>query len=84
MSGIERSVDKLGRIVLPIKYRKKLGIEADDTVIVSLDEGVITVAPTKKICALCGKHTLNSLETRICDLCIQKINESQKQIKNES
>ena len=55
MSGIERSVDDLGRIVLPIKYRKRLGICSNDKVIVDVDRGVITISPMKGVCALCGE-----------------------------
>ena len=80
MSGIERNVDKLGRIVLPKKYRQKLGIQPDDKVIVRLDKGVITVSPSKRICALCGGEVKAASIQRICDLCIQEIKDIGVQI----
>ena len=75
MHGIERSIDKLGRIVLPMEYREKLGIKTDDKIIISLDNGVIILSPAKRMCALCGKEIGISKEMRICDLCVKKIKE---------
>ena len=34
--GIEKEVDKLGRIVLPVKFRAQLGIKTEEKVLVSL------------------------------------------------
>ncbi len=75
MSGIERAVDKLGRIVLPIKYREKLGIKTDDKVIISLEDGIITVSPTEGVCALCGAGIKESCKLRVCRACIKRIKE---------
>ncbi|MBQ7344414.1 MAG: AbrB/MazE/SpoVT family DNA-binding domain-containing protein [Clostridia bacterium] len=75
MSGIERSVDKLGRIVLPIKYREKLGIKTDDKVIISLEKGMITVSPAEGVCALCGAEITESCRLRVCRTCIKRIKE---------
>jgi bifunctional DNA-binding transcriptional regulator/antitoxin component of YhaV-PrlF toxin-antitoxin module len=75
MSGIERNVDKLGRIVLPIKYRERLEINTDDKVIVSLDEGVITISPSKNVCALCGREIQSFCRLRVCRECVKKIKE---------
>ena len=75
MHGIERSIDKLGRIILPIEYREKLGIKTDDKIIISLDNGLIILSPYKRMCALCGKEISDSKQMRICDLCIKKIKE---------
>ena len=75
MSGIERSVDKLGRIVLPIRYRKKLGINTDDTVVVSLEDNIITISPAKNICVLCASSLSEQSKMRLCKECINKIKE---------
>lgn len=40
-----KKVDKLGRIVLPINYRKALGLQMDSEVILGMDNGVITAEP---------------------------------------
>ena len=77
MSGIERSVDKLGRIVLPVRYRKKLGINTNDTVIVSLEDNVIIISPVKNICVLCASSLSEPSKMRLCKECINKIKEGQ-------
>ena len=75
MNGIEKTVDKLGRIVLPIKYREQIGINTDDKVIVSLDDGVIIISPSRNVCALCG-HEIQALSRyRVCRECARKIKE---------
>ena len=76
MSGIERSVDDLGRIVLPIKYRKRLGICSNDKVIVDVDRGVITISPMKGVCALCGEAIQSESRVRLCRMCIDKVKKS--------
>lgn len=73
--GIKRKVDKLGRIVLPMQYRKKLGIVTDDTVIVSLKNDTITVSPTKQLCSLCGRRDIFPSDLSVCSTCIRKIKE---------
>ena len=37
MSGIEKDVDRLGRIVVPMEYRKKLGITEGSKIVFFLD-----------------------------------------------
>ena len=75
MSGIERNVDKLGRVVIPISYREKLGIKTDDTVVITLRDEFIAIAPSKKICSLCGKGIEHTLDISACDECIKRIKE---------
>ena len=77
--SIERSVDKLGRVVLPIKYREKLGIKADDKVIIDLDGDTIMISPTKSICALCGDIIADPENMRICDTCLSKIRNEERE-----
>ena len=55
MNGIEKDMDNLGRVVIPIKYRRKLGIENNSTVLVSLEDDTILIHPKNRHCALCGK-----------------------------
>ena len=73
MNGIEKDVDNLGRIVLPIKYRKKLGIESNSKVLVTLEDDGIIISPTIKHCALCGKNIEKENKFKLCDECILKI-----------
>ena len=80
MKGIERSIDKLGRIVLPISFREQLGLEANEKVTILLEGDKITLYPTNKICALCGNKITTSNDIRICDTCIDKIRKNENSI----
>lgn len=73
MGGIEKEIDYFGRVVIPVKFRKKLGIESDSKVALSLDDGVITISPLSTLCALCGKPADKERELRLCSECIMKI-----------
>ena len=44
MKGIERSIDKLGRIVLPVSFREQLNLTTDDKIIISLEKGKIVLS----------------------------------------
>ena len=76
MSGIEKSVDELGRIVLPIKFRKKLGLQNKSKVIISLNDNSIFITPTEACCAVCGGYVDVNLKLRLCRKCIKKVKES--------
>ena len=73
MNGIEKEVDDLGRVVIPIKFRKKLGIVSKAKVTVCIDDDTILISATNRICALCGSDINRVRELRICDKCIDKI-----------
>ena len=72
MNGIEKEVDNLGRIVLPVKFRKKLGINAYSKLIMSLEDESIVIRPANRHCALCGK-TVEKGKYNLCGECILKI-----------
>ena len=44
----ERKVDELGRIVLPRPFRELLNIQEKDVLTVTLQDGVIILAPAKQ------------------------------------
>ncbi len=73
MNGIEREVDNLGRVVIPIEYRKKLGIKANKKVLVSLNGNAIVLVPVDYYCALCGQNITKDRGIRLCDCCINRI-----------
>ena len=73
MSGIERKIDKLGRLVLPISYREALGLTENSKVTVHLDNGVISIIPTEEECLLCGKNENLNRALHICESCIEKV-----------
>lgn len=73
MSGIEKEVDNLGRVVIPISFRRLLGIEPNSKVLVSIENDVLHISPANKQCALCGKKVPNGQKVRLCNHCISKI-----------
>ena len=75
MEGIEKRVDALGRVVIPIEFRKEVGIKLNSKVLVSLDGNAVTISSTSESCALCGKQIKENCNFRLCDSCISKIKE---------
>ena len=73
MVGIEKEGDALGRVVIPIEYRKSLGIEANTKVFITLENNALFISPAKACCALCGKPTQESSGIRLCEDCIKKV-----------
>ena len=75
MNAIVRRVDKLGRIVLPMNYRKALGLNPESEVVLGIDDGIITVKPCGEGCKLCGSRDNVNESLTICNMCIEKIKE---------
>ena len=73
MSNIEKRIDKLGRMVLPATFRKKLGLETNSKVLLYLEDQAIWLTPAEEYCALCGSGTDIDQELRLCSTCITKI-----------
>ena len=73
MSGIERKVDKLGRIVLPIGYRDRLGLSENSKVSVSISGNELIITPLEKKCAICGKKEDLHTSLPICSYCAEMI-----------
>ena len=77
-TGIERKVDELGRIVLPMEVRKKFGIEEKDSLDILIDEEkeYIILKKSKKCCLKCGStERLKELKNNvyICEECLNKV-----------
>lgn len=53
-TGIVRKIDDLGRIVLPIEFRKSLGIDKRDSLEIFTDEDRIILKKYDPACVFCG------------------------------
>ena len=53
MEGIEIKIDKLARLVIPAKMRKKLGIVSGDKLLIRADDTSLIITPLAKRCSLC-------------------------------
>ena len=73
MNGIERRIDKLGRLVIPISYRSSLGLSENSRVTVVLCEGAISIYPIEEKCAICGNKEKVHPSLRLCPPCIEKV-----------
>lgn len=79
-------VDVQGRICLPAKVRRDLGIESGNYVEVNFDSNLssIVISKPKKSCVLCGKEVKNSDgyfykivdkdEKYLCSSCSESLN----------
>ena len=70
MNGIEREVDKLGRIVIPKDYRAQLGLTCGSRVLISLEDGALRMVNSASKCAICGDFAA-SKKIRLCESCIR-------------
>ena len=73
MNGTEKEIDKLGRIVIPMKIRNKLGLKEKSKVIIELDGEYIIVSSKEKICAICGSDSEVNSKIRLCRACIRSV-----------
>lgn len=73
-TGIIRSIDSLGRIVLPKELRSTFGITPDTPLEILTDNGMILLRKYKPAgsCAFCGEVSPEAVEFRgkaICPAC---------------
>ena len=76
MSGIIRSIDRLGRIVIPIEFRKLLGISSDSELEISAEAHGVFLTPVQKRCCIChaqGGELMQIEETYLCINCAKHI-----------
>ena len=72
---IERKVDELGRIVLPIDLRRALDISEHDTLEIRTDGSAIVLQKKQRTCVFCGE-TQDTIEFRgqnICPRCRKEL-----------
>jgi transcriptional pleiotropic regulator of transition state genes len=73
-----RSVDNLGRVVLPKSIREEMEIQVGDTVdIVACGDGIM-VRPCKLRCRCCGEFGKNLVEVNklwLCRNCVKQFGE---------
>ncbi len=74
-TGITRKIDELGRIVLPIELRKKLGIEQHDPIEIYVDGDMIILKKYESECIFCGsrKALIKHKGKHVCESCIKNL-----------
>ena len=66
-------IDKLGRIVIPMTYRKQLGIKEHDELSILREENTIVISPLNNVCKLCGNKADTSNKMHLCKECVNRI-----------
>jgi transcriptional pleiotropic regulator of transition state genes len=74
-AGIPRTIDRLGRIVVPVEFRRAVGIGDHDLVEISLEGDRIVMVKLERMCTFCGA-TANLRQHRsklVCATCISQL-----------
>ena len=71
-AGVSRTIDGLGRVVLPVEFRRALEITREDLLEISLDGRQIVITKVERSCTFCGGTSqLRALRGKlICASCI--------------
>ncbi len=74
-TGIVRKVDELGRVVIPIELRNKLGIAEKDPIEIYVEGSNIILRKFEPNCIFCGrsKNLSEYKDKLICDKCLENI-----------
>lgn len=74
-SGVIRKIDKLGRIVIPVEFRKTLNIHLGEEVEIMLKGNTVMLQKHEERCVFCGSAIglENVLNKKICEKCKVKM-----------
>ena len=82
-SGITRSIDKMGRVVLPKEIRAQLNIRNEvDSVEIYVEGDSIILRKHQPACIFCDSidESINYKGYNVCRHCIQKLYESKDEV----
>lgn len=76
-TGVVRRLDELGRIVIPIEYRRLLHIDEKDLLEIRLEEGALIIRKYEPSCVFCSsvKNVSVFSGKNICGSCLSKLKE---------
>ena len=77
MSVITRKIDELGRIVLPIEFRKALNVDTKCDLDMEVKDGAIVLTPKQTVCHNCGAVIPAKSKYCLCKACVKKIKEDE-------
>ena len=66
-------IDMLGRVVIPVNYRKRLNLQSGSNVIISLFQNSVVLTPSVKACKLCGQTVFDGAPVELCEECIHRV-----------
>lgn len=76
VTGVERKVDKLGRVVIPKEFCKSLAVTEGTPLFIYMEGGKIVMEKSQGICAICSSTETVMTEVggrKICRRCINEI-----------
>ena len=81
VTGIIRKLDDLGRVVLPIEFRRTLDIAERDELEISLENGQIILRKYEPACIFCAsaRKLISHNGRNVCRDCIRKNGRTVKQ-----
>ncbi len=81
-AGITRAIDALGRVVVPVEFRRALGIGDHDLVEISLDADRIVLSRVERACVFCRSTTdLREFRNRpVCEPCVSALHPRSGQV----
>ena len=71
-----KTVDSLGRIVIPVSMRRSLGIDRETPLKISEENQKIIIELAIEKCRICGSEDVIT-ETHLCKHCIAQIKQAQ-------
>ena len=64
-------IDRLGRIVIPIHYRRDMGIEEDTPIMLEYINKKLIISAGSARCCVCGSKIKSNLKMPLCDDCVE-------------
>ncbi len=73
--GVVRRIDKLGRIVIPVEFRKSLSIQLGEEVEIMLEGNTVVLQKHEERCVFCGSsdNLEMHISRQVCMKCKDKI-----------
>ncbi len=74
-TGVRKTIDDLGRIVLPKEIRTSLGFDIRSTVELYVDEDKLIITKSKSACIICGSNEdlVDYKGKAICQECVDDL-----------
>ena len=66
-------LDKLGRVVIPIRVRRAMNIDEKSALELNVVKGKIVIRKMGDYCKICQSSIDNKLELGICSACVKRI-----------
>lgn len=72
---LERNIDNLGRIVIPIEMRRQLNFSKNQKVSINLYQNHIKIEKAEEVCCFCASkvNLINYKNNWICNNCVEDL-----------